>query len=81
MEFLAKNYLTRTDLEKAIRSELGVDIGVNKQGGHTITGSRSELKLLSLSDTTSIYGVGCVINNPQETTVKILDNKLKNSKK
>ena len=57
MEFLAKDYLSRNDLEKAIKAEVGEQIQSNKEAGHLIRGTRSELRKFQLSDLNSVFGV------------------------
>jgi len=60
MIFQAKKFKTRSELDTAILSQCGNDIKDNRKT-HTIKGKREELKNLSLSDTTSVWGVQCEI--------------------
>ncbi len=75
MEFIAKNYKSRADLESVISAEVGTNIQKNIAEGHTIQGTRKELKLLHLDDTCSIFGVQCVINVAKEKTINKLKKK------
>ena len=59
----ASDYTSRSDLEDFIRNEIGDDINENRKAGHTIEGTEEELKNLSLSSTTRIFGIKCVITN------------------
>lgn len=52
----AKDFKTRTDLEAYITAEFGNSITGNRTAGHIIQGKRAELKKLSLSDLTTIFG-------------------------
>ena len=71
MEFLAKDYKNRQDLELAVKSEVGTDIKANKEAGHLIKGTREELKILFLSDTNSVFGVKVEItDSPTHQLVK-----------
>ena len=63
MIFLANEYSTRDNLEAVIRAEVGDDIAANRVAGHSVTGTREELKTLQLDDRTTIYGVKCVISD------------------
>lgn len=57
MEFLAKDYNTRADLEQAIVSQFGTDISKNWDADVRIIGSLSELKTLHLSSSCRVFGV------------------------
>ena len=63
MQFQAKNYLNRQDLEEAIKAEVGDDSKANKEAGHNLIGTREQLKRLHLTDTTTVYGVFCIISD------------------
>lgn len=60
MIFLASNYSSRVQLEKAITASVGNDIQLNRLSGHTIQGTDEELSLLQLRYSTSVFGVQCV---------------------
>jgi len=62
MKFLAKNYKNRKQLEEAIQFEVGGNITKNEDAGHTIEGTKEELKELRLSETTKVFGVKCVVS-------------------
>lgn len=62
VEILAKNFSSRQDLDDHVKNELGDDINANRQAGHTITGTGDELKALSLSTTTRVFGVRVVLS-------------------
>jgi len=79
MEFLAKNYLNRNDLESVIRAEVGDNIEKNRQEKNTIKGTRQELKKLFLSDTSMVFGCKIIITD--SPTTQILADKLKEKKK
>lgn len=68
MTFNAKAYLLRPDLESVIAAECGTDEKRNREAGHVITGTAHELRFLGLSDTSTIFGVRCVIEEPHEQT-------------
>ena len=72
--FLASNFLNRHDLEDLIKSKCGVDIKKNEEAGHKVVGTKKQLKQFQLSDTTSIWGVKCVITD--KTLQKSLIEKL-----
>lgn len=75
IQFKAKDYLNRQDLELAIKAEVGFDTNTNREVGHTIIGTREEMKVLYLSDAVLVYGVFCIISDkPTKTKLK---NKLK----
>lgn len=57
----ARNFSNRAELEAHVRSTLGDDITANREAGHQIEGAADELKALNLSESTSVYGVKCVI--------------------
>lgn len=59
----AKDYENRIELEKYIRAEIGDDMQKNKEANLSITGTRAELERLKLSDTTTMWGIKCVIND------------------
>ena len=64
-QFLAKDYGNRQDLESGIKVEVGTNIESNRTEGHTIEGTREELKKLYLTDLTAVFGIKCVItDNP-----------------
>ena len=67
-EFKVREYLSRIDLEKAIISECGNDIKINKDTGHSITGTPLELKEFNLDDTSSIWGVRCVFDDKKDSS-------------
>lgn len=76
--FIAKNYVSRDDLEKAVFAKIGTNINKNKEIEHQIIGTREELRNLLLDDTTNIWGVKCVITDiPTES---LLAEKVKNKK-
>jgi len=62
MIFKAKDFKTRSELEKKIQAEVGTNIVANREAGHTIEGTKEELKKLHLSETTTVFGVKCKIN-------------------
>lgn len=72
--FEAKKYITRDDLEAAIRAEVGMDSADNRKVGHIISGTLEEMKDLGVSDTTEIFGCRGVITD--EPTSKVLEKKL-----
>ena len=57
----AKDYSSRTDLENKVRAlvELSPDLKLDYQ----IIGIRKELERLQLSDSTTFYGIRCVITD------------------
>ena len=57
--FWAKNYNTRAELENHIKEKVGLNTTTNEQEGHTISGTKKELKKLNLSSTTEIWGIKC----------------------
>lgn len=57
----AKNYITREDLENYIRSNFGLT--TESKIDHTISGTREELQNIGLSDTTTFWGIKCVITD------------------
>ena len=59
----AVNFNNRKELERYISAEVGTDIKKNIDAGHTIQGKREELKRLRLNDTSTIYGIKCVITD------------------
>ena len=63
MEFKAKNYQKRKDIERDVLKNLGKNIEVNREGGHIIKGKRDELKNLLLDDTKAIWGVSVEITD------------------
>lgn len=68
----ANDFKTRQDLEEFIKAEIGVNIPDNKESDHTIQGKRKDLKRLFLSDTSSVFGIKCVITDtPTKNLVKI----------
>ena len=60
---LAKDYTQRVDLDDYVRNEIGEDINANRIAGHTIEGTADELKQLSLSEKTRVYGCKVVLLN------------------
>lgn len=68
-EFLAKDFANRNELEAIIRVEVGDDIERNKDEGHTIRGTRAELKKLHLTDLTTVFGIKCVITDKPTTKI------------
>jgi hypothetical protein len=75
IKFLAKEYLSRDDLESAIKIKVGNSIYLNQDAGHSIEGTREELKKFNLSDETNIFGVKCIITD--SPTLDIIANKIK----
>lgn len=73
MIFLAKNYLSRADLNKAVSAEVGLSIQKNKDESHIIKGTRDQLKKLHLSDTCVFFGCKVVITD--RPTKKLLEEK------
>lgn len=63
MEISAKDFRNRKDLERYVQAEMGVDVQANKDAAHIITGTREELAGLRLSDSTTLYGIKCVITD------------------
>lgn len=63
MEIKAKDFQTRQKLEDYIKAEFGMNMEQNRLAGHTIIGTRKELKQKSLSDLTTCYGVRCIITD------------------
>jgi len=61
MQFLAKDYATRSDLENAVRSKLGLTVDVKAA---VIQGTEADLARLQLSARTVFWGVSCEVLNP-----------------
>ena len=57
MNFKAKNYKSRNEIDIAIITECGKDIEVNRKSDYLIEGTWQELSDLSLSTSVNIYGV------------------------
>jgi len=70
MEIQAKDFNTRADLEAYITAEFGNSISKNRDAGHIVKGKREELKKLSLSDLTTIFGVRCKITDDSSESYK-----------
>ena len=68
---LARDFETRENLESVIRSEMGDDTARNREAGHSIAGTREELKVLRLDDRTHIFGVKCVISDQPTKNIAI----------
>lgn len=57
----ASDFETREELEAYIRNEIGDDAVSNRVARHVIDGTEEELKRLSLSTSTSVFGLKCKI--------------------
>jgi len=79
IEFLSKDYSTREELNMVISAEVGRDIKVNRNAGHTIKGTRKNLKRLYLDDTSTVWGCKVVITD--NTTKKLIEKRNENKKK
>jgi len=77
--FKAKEYLNRNDLEKAIKSDIGINTEKNEMNGHLVEGTRAELKKLFLTDESSLWGIKCKITDTP--TTKIINDKYKSKLK
>ena len=62
--FQANQYQSRQDLEASILSEAGSDVTKNPEALHQIQGTDEELKKLSLSITSTVFGVK-VVKKPE----------------
>lgn len=76
-KIIAKEFSKRNDIEAFIRAEFGTNMIENEV--HVIEGTRAELKILHLSDTSRIYGIKCVITDT--STKKLLADKHKQNGK
>lgn len=63
MEFKAKQFNSRQDLEDYLKIKADTNIEANKTAGHTIKGTAEELKKLHLSDITSVFGCRVVVTD------------------
>ena len=63
----ASDFKSRQDLESYIKAEISTDIPVNKEIGHTIKGTRKQLKKLLLDDRKTVFGIKCVITGGLST--------------
>lgn len=61
LNLLAKNFTNRQALDDYIKNEIGENIDANRIAGHTISGTVDELKVLSLSVNSRIYGVKIIL--------------------
>lgn len=68
MIFESKQYRTRNNLERVIQAECGNNVQANRDLGHEIRGTSDDLKRLKLSDTSTVFGVKCVITNESKKT-------------
>ena len=66
--FNLKDYISRQDLESHVNALLGQNIKENREAGHQIVGTKSELKQFQLSDTCVVFGVKVV--SSEETSEK-----------
>lgn len=57
MIFNTADYLNRADLEQAVINKVGTDTTIKEKSSYKIVGSIDDLKRLSLSVDTSIFGV------------------------
>ena len=70
MIFLAKDFKNREGLEQYIIAEVGQDSIQNKISGHTLTGTKEELKKLNLDDLASVFGIKVIITDfPTKDTI------------
>ena len=76
MEFNLKDYHSRQDLEQVILAEVGNDIKMNRDAGHSILGTKEEFKNFSLDDTSNIFGVRCIFKDVKDSSKERL--KIKN---
>lgn len=58
---LAKDYASRQVLDDYVRNELGDGIQANRIAGHTISGTAAELKAISLSTASRVFGVRVIL--------------------
>lgn len=63
MEFKITDFTSREDLEAMIKSQVGADIRLNNDAGHTISGKRNDFKKFGLDDTCAIYGCKIIITD------------------
>jgi len=68
----AKDFATRGDLENHVRNTVGLT--PSRKADYKITGTRVELKNLSLSDNSVFWGISCEITD--EPTKKRIVNKI-----
>ena len=57
MIFNTADYFNRADLEQAVINKVGTDTTIKEKSSYKIVGSIDDLKRLSLSVDTSIFGV------------------------
>lgn len=61
--FKASDYNSRRELDNDVLARVGNSIFVNSQSGHVISGTEDELKALSLSANSRVFGVGISLQN------------------
>ena len=72
----AKDFTSREDIEKYIKTTEGVDLATNTEKDVKIKGKREELKVLYLTDETSVFGIRCEITD-DPTSARRADKKTK----
>ena len=72
---LASDFSNRQDIESYIKGTIGTDIIKNREIGHTIQGTRAELKRLYLDDRKTVFGFRVEITDI--TTKSLLEAKSK----
>lgn len=63
MKFVANEFETRAELDKAVLALVGDDIPANRTSPHFIEGTEEELKRLLLDGTTTVWGVAVKVTD------------------
>lgn len=61
LKIQARDFDTRSQIDHYVSLECGEDAGANRSAGHSISGSREELRRLGLSEGVRVHGVKVIL--------------------